>query len=129
MGIGRGKRQEWLRERCGKIALRVSIDRRRRWASFHRNPFVKNLVKKITGRSKKELVSLRLLPEFASLSPCRSVAGFKSLIRLELVGEEKNITKIDRTSIPTLFIHIHILSSVIELFVTCCIDRNHGRRS
>jgi hypothetical protein len=117
-----------LRERCGKIALRVSIDRRRRWASFHRNPFVKKRKSQKTGRSKKELVSLPLLPEFASLSPCRSVAGFKSLIRLELVGEEKK-TKIDRTSIPTLFIRIHILSSVIELFVTCCIDRNHGRRS
>ena len=72
-GIGRyefEREREWLREWCGKIALRVSIDRRRRWASFHRNPFVK--------RGKKELVPLRSLPEFASLSPCRSVAGFKS---------------------------------------------------
>lgn len=88
-----GKRKrEWLRAWFCRIALRVAIDRRRRWASFIGIHLLKKEREKKkegkTGRSKKELVSLPSVPVCLSLSLRVEVSGFKSLIRLELVGEK-----------------------------------------
>ena len=65
--------REWLRERCGKIVLRVSIDRRRRWASFHRNPFVK----KKTRKKKREGAK-------RSSSPCHCCQSLPLSLRVEV---------------------------------------------
>ncbi|KZS08753.1 putative Tumor protein D54 [Daphnia magna] len=72
------REREWLRAQFCKIALRVAIDRRRHWASFHRNPFVKERKRPKrgkTGRSKKELVSLLSVPVCLSLSASKCLVS------------------------------------------------------